>query len=429
MPKKPKRNHAAWYHKLKNYKNTRVQPLIVMAVLIIAPLVWLSWGDKQENQPKDEVSGYEVRESAVYSVNRSGFISTRRQLFKNVSGVKNAVTGPDGYTIHFQPTDMNSYLVTRCANPSLEVTPYDAGIPNKAPWDFEKVGWAAEMAGCSNWNGVGGFLTNSPNFAYLRQTNDELKLVIRDVITNKESTFLLDSVEWNEMLAIIESGIVEARTSDYPLGFTGTRGKDGAVYYYSHVDAAVDDNKVLLAFANLTIAVDLQNKRLLGTHKMIAPPYNVAVDVFSFEADSHSPLIVVGSGWEGGSEFQAIYDLSGTKLRVKPIYDLVQQYYDLHNFETSFTEWDDKGVLYLHMYDMMNAMEGNINENDQKKYDDISQWPEGEVSKEITRLETELQNTGKFIEVSCSTLANLYCEGLVPGAEYKMLPGGSLQKL
>lgn len=205
---------------------------------------------------------------------------------------------------------------------------------------------------------------------------------------------------------------------------TETVGSDGQSYYYPHNDSYEVDDKLVLSFARLILAVDTNKQTFLGGFALTDPEYNVVSTSFWFHSKEMIPLVVVESGWEGVSKYNALVDLSGEKIKVEKIESLDKTGFGL--FDLKKITWENGGVtLSLYAEEDVSNKVSDITKSI-KNYEDIQEIKAAE-DKALARLRQDKS----YYDVKCMLSPGIIagCFAALNPVTYYYKPGGPLQKI
>lgn len=359
-----------------------------------------------------------LRGTEIFENTSSGEV----KLFTNVSGVNAVQRGPDGKTIHFK-TDKEE--LPRCAflisRPEAASPDYPDPPPQKAPWNYEKIGWAYTIEGCRKYTGnAGGYLGNSGYFVYIElSAQGNATAIVKNTETNMTKRIPVDKMLFAQ--------IIGGEASFDLMGFAG---ENSTTYYYP-AQYAVAEGKIVFAIERLLIAVDPQNEKFLGSVLLTEPTYNIIATSFWFFSKPESPLAIIESGWEGGREFQALLDVSGESLKVQPLNVYKQP--ALMGFKTQFFEWDGASLIF-HFYQEKDITKEVKKEDFEffTKEENMTEEGYTKMEKKNGEIQDALQATGKYTEVLCMLPPGMFsssCLALTKPENYRADPGKPLAKL
>ncbi len=379
--------------------------VIGLSVLfLLAILVFWANGMFQNVSLDDSVVQLIVRDGGIYEK----IAGEERHLFLDAQNVKKARFGPDGKSIHFLVIPDSRRFLASCAN----LKDFSDFIPfQKAPWDYGSVGHGYFMRTCGSAGYSGGYLKNAPFFAHIEITpSGETVLFIENLSTKKKSEISLprDSFQDVEEKNNVRGGYCVD-------GCYGVKAESGSFYLYPVQDAYLMQEKLVLAFADILIAVDVEKNIFLGSEVLSNPPEQIISSSVEFDFQENFPFIFITSGWSHGRVSGTILDLSRGRL----VLENFPEYSDPGRFgygAPSFA-WDEAG-LTIQFYK-------EIEVTDEISKEEIAQLLKNlDSSEEAIAVTT---STDKYQEVSCFFDAR--CFTITEGSRYTITPGKSLIKI
>lgn len=341
-------------------------------------------------------------------------------LFNDVEGVSNIRLGPDSKTLHFKVIGNNPNQLYYCAN--LEEkngstpTDYPSPPPNQPPWDFKRLGNAYTIKGCEG----DGYLVNSNYFVYLQLRNSQEGVVYyEDLVSGKKGQVSVPA----DLLSGFNDGSSEKMNSYWGQSIAG---KDGYQYYYPHRDVKVD-NKLVLAFARLIVAIDIPTNKFVGGKGFSYQDSDFLIvgTSFKFLNEKSLPFIIIEASWEGPAVFAGLIDVSGNDFKIvklayldkRPIYDF--------NIQPAIWE-NDKLLLNFTDFEELkipdNYLEGK----------DILKMQDTEIDSLGRQLENIIMARGGYQQVKCELRAGMYspsCVALKQVLHYQYTAGQGLVRL
>lgn len=368
--------------------------------------------EKVQIVPKSEPISFNYEPKRKFIIKGSEVIEItdvgEEVIFTNIENIEEVRLGPDGGTLHFKVVANKEDQY--CANLAGKVVPdpdpstslSDTPPPAVPPWNYKRLGEAYTVPVCGENGRTGGYLKESNYFAFIEQRSPkEFYLIIQNL-----SDLTLTSIR-------LDPGIVnEENNFSWIKGSTSQ--SNGYTYYYPQADSKYTDEKLVIAIGRLIIALDVPQKRLLGTLSLIEPDYNIVLNSFWFLTQEDSPLILVESGWEGALRFQTLIDLSNNKLKVVP---LVAYDQGLLGFHATRAEWKDNGVVFYFHERIDISDEAGISDDDWTRVD-------------LDNLASQLKASGNYIDVYCTLIAEAGCFAITNTNldRYRYTPSGNLTR-
>lgn len=337
-------------------------------------------------------------------------------LFKKTEDEKKEIEeirqGPDGTSVHF-----------KFLNQDLSQKNGDMVLSN-----------------CGMYGEPNGYLWQSDNFAFIEiDDSDQASVVIEDLkskeiseipLTTELTEGLMEKIEHkngqviNQKMFSVYKNKYEAHES---------LGKNDKTYFYPGCDTKVSDDKLIIYFGQLALALDKTKKEILGNLALIEPEYSYQELAFNFRVYSSEklPSINIIEGlWEGDEKFQALLDLSGDKLKVVNLTNYNERLYNL--LKTNRVVWKEDSVI-INFFKTEDLTDSLIEQKFGKNHGYFSSI-ENDYEKrkaEQESIASQLKISGNYEEVVCDFQGGMYsgCQVMISFDSYRYTPGGDLKKL
>jgi len=326
-----------------------------------------------------------------------------KKLFDNVSGVASVRYGPDKKTLHFQLVQDAENLYSCVVLDNLQ--------SGTNPWDFRLIGQNVTLPACAN-----GYLKRSPYFAYIKITGGTVSLILEDTAKKIRSISVGNVVTKEKLDKNINS----------VGGISSLDDGNGNTFVYPWKDSYIVDGKIILAFGNAIVGVDIEKGMALGYLSMSDTPYvdSGGSTNFWFESDKNIPLVLINASWEGPLPYQAIVDFSGQTLQVTPLVDKDKSGNNVIGLRKF--AWENGG-LDLTLYeeiDVTHEVSDITSKLSYDNFDNTKQYDEADAKAKAFLMK-------KYEHVVC-TLSPGIVEGCFAGinlTHYRYEPGGPLKKV
>lgn len=377
----------------------------------LGPTSQISPNPKMKGSSGDE---YRLAGSEVIKVNGQSNV-----LFKNVEGVSGVRLGPDGKTLHFKLTGKFEAGRYYCGNLEekdvLAPTDYPSPPPNQPPWDFKRLGHAYTIRGCEG----DGYLANSDLFVYLQlRGSQEGDIHYEDLASGKKGQVAVPA----DLLSGFDNSSPEKMNDYWSQGITGI---DGYRYYYPHQDVIVD-NKLVLAFARLIVALDIQKNKFIGGRGISYQDSDFPIigTSFYFLNEKSLPFIIIEGRWEGPPIFAGLIDVSGNDFKIIKLASLDKR--SIFDFGIQPAAWENDRLLFNFAdFEGLKIPDSYLNK-------DLTQVQDVEIDNLNRQLENVFMGKSGYEQVKCELRPGMYtaaCEGLKQVLHYQYTANQGLVRL